>query len=136
MSSSRRFLSCSNDDCVAALQQYNKCYKSALAYITVRAYAAHVYAVQDVISCNKPLNLVKTLFTCVPRSRPALRLPPLPVYRRRECAGHLLQLVRDHGEGPEDAVGGAGDGDDPLGAGALGDVDPCAALWATFQLNR
>lgn len=38
----------------------------------------------------------------------------------------------DHGEGSEDAVGGAGDGDDPLGAGALGDVDPGAALGTEF----
>lgn len=35
------------------------------------------------------------------------------------CSTHLLQLVGDHGERPEDAVRGAGDGDDPLGAGAL-----------------
>lgn len=38
----------------------------------------------------------------------------------------------DHGERSEDAVGGTGDGDDPLGAGALRDVDPCAALWTKF----
>lgn len=37
---------------------------------------------------------------------------------RRGCS-YLLQLVGDHGEGPEDAVRGAGDGDDPLGTGAL-----------------
>lgn len=32
---------------------------------------------------------------------------------------YLLQLVRDHGESSEDAVRGAGDGDDPLRTGAL-----------------
>lgn len=37
----------------------------------------------------------------------------------RVCTTHLLQLVGDHGERSEDAVRGAGDGDDPLGAGAL-----------------
>lgn len=42
---------------------------------------------------------------------------------------HLLQFVRDHGESSEDAVCGAGDGDDPLRAGTLGDVDTGAALW-------
>lgn len=36
-----------------------------------------------------------------------------------ECTSHLLQLVGDHGERSEDAVRGAGDGDDPLWAGAL-----------------
>lgn len=52
------------------------------------------------------------------------------------CTCHLLQLVCDHGERPEDAVSGAGDGDDPLGAGALRDVDPCAALWTELQKSR
>lgn len=42
---------------------------------------------------------------------------------------YLLQFVRDHGESSEDAVCGAGDGDDPLRTGALWDVDPSAALW-------
>lgn len=36
----------------------------------------------------------------------------------RRCA-YLFQFVRDHGESPEDAVCGAGDGDDPLRTGAL-----------------
>lgn len=41
---------------------------------------------------------------------------------------YLLQFVRDHGESSEDTVCGAGDGDDPLWAGTLGDVDTSAAL--------
>lgn len=60
-------------------------------------------------------------------------MPALRVCHECECTCHLLQLVCDHGERSEDAVSGAGDGDDPLGAGALGDVDPCAALWTKFQ---
>lgn len=32
---------------------------------------------------------------------------------------HLLQLYRDHGEGSEHALCGAGDGDDPLGTRTL-----------------
>lgn len=43
----------------------------------------------------------------------------LRVCHESECTTHLLQLVGDHGERSEDAVGGAGDGDDPLRAGAL-----------------
>lgn len=42
---------------------------------------------------------------------------------------YLLQFVCDHGESSEDAVCGAGDGDDPLWTGALWDVDPSTALW-------
>ncbi len=42
---------------------------------------------------------------------------------------YLFQFVCDHGESSEDAVCGAGDGDDPLWTGALWDVDPSAALW-------
>lgn len=42
---------------------------------------------------------------------------------------YLLQFVCDHGESSEDTVCGAGDGDDPLRAGTLGDVDTSAALW-------
>ena len=41
----------------------------------------------------------------------------------------LLQFECDHGESSEDAVCGAGDGDDPLRTGSLWDVDPSAALW-------
>lgn len=40
----------------------------------------------------------------------------------------LLQFVCDHGESSEDTVCGTSDGDDPLWAGALGDVDASAAL--------
>lgn len=46
---------------------------------------------------------------------------------------YLFQFVRDHGESSEDAVCGAGDGDDPLRTGALWDVDPSAALWRSGQ---
>lgn len=41
---------------------------------------------------------------------------------------YLLQFVRDHGESSEDTVCGSSDGDDPLRAGTLGDVDTSAAL--------
>jgi len=41
---------------------------------------------------------------------------------------HLLELVRDQGEGLEDALRRAGDGDDPLGTRPLRDVDTGAAL--------
>lgn len=46
---------------------------------------------------------------------------------------YLLQFVRDHGESSEDTVCGARDGDDPLRAGTLGDVDTSAALWGSGQ---
>lgn len=54
--------------------------------------------------------MVKKIFT---------HLPLGPSAALRVCTTHLLQLVGDHGERSEDAVRGAGDGDDPLGAGAL-----------------
>lgn len=41
---------------------------------------------------------------------------------------YLLQFVGDHGESSEDAVCGAGDGDDPLWTGTLWDVYASAAL--------
>lgn len=63
-------------------------------------------------------------------------LPFDPSAALRVCTAHLLQLVGDHGERPEDAVRGAGDGDDPLGAGALRDVDTRAALWGTKEPKR
>lgn len=37
----------------------------------------------------------------------------------RRASRYLLEFVRDHGESSEDAVGGAGDGDDPLWTGSL-----------------
>lgn len=53
-----------------------------------------------------------------------------------DCWIHLLQFVCDHGESSEDAVRGAGDGDDPLWTGALRDVDPRAALWREMSQGQ
>ena len=38
---------------------------------------------------------------------------------------HLFKFVGDHGKGLEDGVGRSGDGDYPLWAVALRNVDPC-----------
>ena len=43
---------------------------------------------------------------------------------------HLFKFVGDHGKGLEDGVGRSGDGDYPLWAVALRNVDPCWALKA------
>lgn len=58
----------------------------------------------------------------------------LPIDGMPSSYSYLLQFVCDHGESSEDAVCGAGDGDDPLWTGALGDVDPSAALWGERSL--
>ena len=41
---------------------------------------------------------------------------------------HLFEFLTDQRERLEDGIGGSGDGDNPLGAGAIGDVDLGAAL--------
>lgn len=41
---------------------------------------------------------------------------------------HLFQFVNDHGKSFEDGIGGASEGDDPLGTIPFGDVDAGAAL--------
>lgn len=43
-------------------------------------------------------------------------------------ATHLFELVNDHGECLKDGSGRSCQGDDPLGAVALGDVDASPAL--------
>lgn len=44
-------------------------------------------------------------------------------------ARYLFKLVCDHGEGLEDGICGSGDGNYPLWAVSLRDVDACTALW-------